>query len=264
MKIVFFGNNRLACNVLERLETMDTRVVAGVVHPDETRRAGDALLDRLKTLCEDVHPYDRLREQGFDDLFSDAPDLGLAVNFGYVLPSELLDRFPRGVINLHLGYLPYNRGAYPNVWSIVEGTPAGVTLHFMDEDVDTGDIIARRSVEVRPVDTGATLYDRLQDAAVALFEDRWPEVETGTVEASPQEPAEGTRHRVDDVEEIDEIDRDAMVRAGDLIDRIRARSFPPYPGTYFVHEGRRVYLRLELLDEDQLGQTGTTEDDETS
>ena len=61
------------------------------------------------------------------------PDIGLSILFDYILRSEFLELCPLGVVNLHPSYLPYNRGQYPNVWSIMDGTPAGVTLHYIDD-----------------------------------------------------------------------------------------------------------------------------------
>ena len=84
------------------------------------------------------------------------PDIGLSVLLGYILAPEFLSRFARGAVNLHLAYLPYNRGSNPNVWSIVERTPAGATLHWMDAGVDTGDIIAQATTDVAADDTGET------------------------------------------------------------------------------------------------------------
>ena len=89
--------------------------------------------------------------------------------FGYILRPNFLRLIPRGCVNVHPALLPYNRGAYPNVWSIVDGSPAGVTIHFVDEGIDTGDIIAQAQVVIEPVDTGESLYRKLERGAVALF-----------------------------------------------------------------------------------------------
>ena len=129
------------------------------------------------------------------------------------LPKTLLDAFPAGCINLHTGYLPYNRGAYPNVWCIVEGTPAGVRLHYLDEGVDTGAIVARREVAVEPVDTGRSLFEKLEEAALRLFQETWPAIASGAAPRAAQNPSEGT-HRVADVARIDEIDLDPHVPGG--------------------------------------------------
>ncbi len=124
----------------------------------------------------------------------------------------------------------------------------GVTLDFMDAGVDSGDIIAQREVPVEPNDTEATLYARVEEAPVSLFRETWPALVAGTYERRPQPPG-GTFHYVDDVDRVDRIDPDREVRARDLIDIIRARTFPPYKGAYLDLPDRRVYLRLELSEE---------------
>jgi methionyl-tRNA formyltransferase len=131
----------------------------------------------------------------------------------------------------------------------VDDTPAGVTLHEIDEGVDTGDIWARQQVEVRPSDTGRSLYRRLEQASLDLFQSAWPKWKNGELSPTKQSEEEGTKYYTDDVENIDEIDLDAMYTGRELIDILRARTFPPHNGAYFVEDGQKVYLRLELTEE---------------
>jgi methionyl-tRNA formyltransferase len=157
------------------------------------------------------------------------------------------------VVNLHPAYLPYNRGQYPNVWSIIEGTPSGVTLHYINEKIDAGDVIAQREVPVELVDTGETLYRKLEQASLELFKDTWLLIKSDKPPRIPQSGEPGTYHRTRDAEAIDEIDLDGTYVARDLINVLRARTFPPYKGAYFRHQGRKIYLRLQLFYEEQLG-----------
>lgn len=110
----------------------------------------------------------------------------IIVSHGYrrIISSLALSTTP--AVNLHIGFLPWNRGAHPNFWSIYEGTPGGVTVHHMNEGVDAGPIIAQRRVEPEPTDTLRTSYERLQHAVTDLFIDHWPEIREGTVETRPQ------------------------------------------------------------------------------
>jgi methionyl-tRNA formyltransferase len=187
-----------------------------------------------------------------EDIRALKPDLGVSAFFGYLLRRGFLDLLPAGCINVHPAFLPYNRGAYPNVWSIIERTPAGVTIHYLDEGVDTGDIIAQVEVPIEPVDTGESLYRKLERAALELFKQTGPLIRSGEAPRLPQPRQEGTSHRVRDVERVDRIELDRTYTARELIDLLRARTFPPYPGAYFWSAGRKVYLRLQLLEEEQL------------
>jgi methionyl-tRNA formyltransferase len=249
MRVFYMGNNWLGWKVLEWLVEQE-EVVGLAVHSEDEGTYVDELRNASGLDEERVFDGSSLRDGETTEAVRNLePDMGVSVLFGYILQPTFLDLFSQGAVNLHPAYLPYNRGAYPNVWSIVDGTPAGVTLHRIDEDIDTGEILARRRVEVRPTDTGRSLYRRLEQAGLELFRSIWSRLVAGEIEGSPQDESAATEHRVHDVEDIDEIDLDAKYKARDLINILRARTFPPHDGAYFEAEGRRVYLRLELTEE---------------
>ena len=70
------------------------------------------------------------------------------ISFGYrkIIPSKILSSLKRPIINLHISYLPYNRGAYSNFWSFLKNTPKGVSIHEIDKGIDTGDILFRKKI----------------------------------------------------------------------------------------------------------------------
>jgi methionyl-tRNA formyltransferase len=253
MRILFLGNNWVGFQVLKWLKEQNEQIIGLVMHPPEKRRYGEEIVKTAQLNFEHIFDGSELRQRDtLNAIKALQPDIGLSVLFGYILKPAFLGMFPMGVVNLHPAYLPYNQGAYPNIWSIVEGTPAGVTMHYIDPRIDTGDIIARRRVPIEPVDTGETLYRKSEKACVDLFKETWPAICSGAVSRIPQNRDEGTYHRTSDVQNVDYIDLDREYTARELIDIIRARTFPPYPGTYFIHRGRKVYLRLQLLYEEQI------------
>ena len=65
------------------------------------------------------------------------PSLFISYNYHYIIPKQIFDEFKNKFINLHISYLPYNRGAYPNVWGFIDNTPKGVSIHLIDEGIDT-------------------------------------------------------------------------------------------------------------------------------
>ena len=97
---------------------------------------------------------------------------------------------------------------------------------------------------VEMTDTGGTLYRKLEVAALELFRRTWPSINAGNATRRPQDAESGSSHRTADVRAIDELDLGRMYRAEDLINILRARTFPPYPGAYFLHNGKKIYLRL--------------------
>jgi len=203
-----------------------------------------ALADRAGLTWVDYCPDDL--DRFVDTINSVGPiDLLLCLWFGRILPEPVLRLPGLGAINIHPALLPLNRGKHPNIWSIVDRTPAGVTIHFLDQGIDTGPIILQRPVPVLPSDTGQTLYERLLEASVETFKEAWLRVLRGEYSSIPQSgPA--TLHRARDLERISEIDLNRTYLARELIDLLRARTFPPYDGCYFVVDGQRYYLRLEL------------------
>jgi methionyl-tRNA formyltransferase len=250
MRIVFLGNNRVGHQILRWLKASGEDIVALVVHPPGKQKFGseivaEAGLDASKVLFAPQLAAPETREA----IQRLKPNLAISVFFGYILKREFLDLFPRGVINLHPALLPFNRGAYPNVWSIIEGTPVGATLHYLDEGVDTGNIIAQRELKVQAADTGATLYHKLEDVCIELFKESWPAFKEGKLARQPQ-PTQGTSHRVSDVQGIDQIDLDRHYTARELINLLRARTFPPHPGAYFMDGGRKIHLELKLTEEE--------------
>lgn len=122
--------------------------------------------------------------------------------YRYILKPDVLELFPGRAINLHISYLPWNRGADPNFWSFVDGSPKGVTIHHLDAGVDTGDIIAQQELEFdQQRETLATTYELLQVAVLELFKRHWPEIKHGSASRTAQQGA-GSSHKSRDKEAL--------------------------------------------------------------
>lgn len=252
MRVLFLGNNWVGWQALQWLRGAGVDVVGLVLHPEGKARHGAELRAAAALPESAVFRGDALRDPAVLRRIADlGADVAVSVFFGFILKPDFLGLFSRGTINLHPALLPYNRGSYPNVWSIVEGTPSGVTLHWVDRGVDTGPIIAQRPVGVDPVDTGETLYSKLERASLALFQETWPAIAAGAAPAVPQPLEAGTSHRTRDVDGIDEIDLDRPTTARAVIDLLRARTFPPFRGAYFRAGGRKVLVRVQLDYDDE-------------
>jgi methionyl-tRNA formyltransferase len=252
MRILYMANNRLGWKVLEWLRRQpEAELVALAVHPPDRRLFGDEILADCGLDEEDIFDASQLESPGvLERIAALEPELGVSVLLGYILRPRLLGLLPSGCVNLHPSLLPHNRGAHSNVWAIVDGTPAGASLHWIDAGVDTGDLIAQREVEVEPIDTGKSLYHKLERAGLTLFQECWPALAAGNAPRRPQPSGAGSSHRRRDLESLDEIHLDEPTTARRVIDTLRARTFPPYPGAYFVQDGRKVFLRLELSYDD--------------
>ena len=128
-------------------------------------------------------------------------DLILCVHFPYVLPPAVLSIPSRGCLNLHPAYLPWNRGWHTPSWAILEKTPAGASLHWMHEGLDSGPIALRHEVLIRPDDTAHTLYLRILESEKRLLDEAVPCMLNDTLGTKEQAPG-GTFHSKNDLSQL--------------------------------------------------------------
>lgn len=174
------------------------------------------------------------------------PDYIVSCGYQHIVPESILTIPTKGCLNLHPAYLPYNRGANPNVWSIIEGTPAGVTLHYMDPGIDTGDIVARRKVETAFSDSGKDLHKRLEDAQLELFRDVWSDILSDNISVVEQDENQGTYHQTSEFETLCELNPDEEVRVKEFLDRLRALTFPPYNNAKIEIDDETYYVEVDI------------------
>ncbi len=125
----------------------------------------------------------------------------LVVSFGYrhLISAELLGTATCPVINLHMSYLPWNRGAHPNFWSFFDCTPSGVSIHLIDEGIDTGPILYQRYVNFADDQiTFEQTYQQLFDELETLFLTHLTDLLSGQYEAVSQR-RKGSFHLVSDL-----------------------------------------------------------------
>jgi len=127
------------------------------------------------------------------------------ISYGYqhIISEQILDTSRNPIINLHISYLPFNRGAHPNFWSFKEKTPKGVTIHFLDKGIDTGPILIQKECTFNKKDTLATSYLKLESEIEKLFYVSFDKIISHDIMATPQ-TSQGTFHKKSDLP--DEID----------------------------------------------------------
>jgi methionyl-tRNA formyltransferase len=121
------------------------------------------------------------------------PDFLLAYGYRPIISREIVERMRGRSANLHISFLPWNRGADPNFWSFFDSTPKGVTIHEIDVGLDTGRILVQERLSFSPSDTLASTYWSLRRAVEDLFMASWPSIRNGSIEPYPQ-PTGGTMH----------------------------------------------------------------------
>lgn len=169
MRIVFMGTAELACLGLEAAaKATGHEVVAVVTRPDRPKgRDLKPSSPPVKLVAERLglpvqQPAKISEAAAIEALQAAQPDLIIVVAYGQILPRSVLEIPSRGCVNVHTSLLPRWRGAAPIQYAILEGDrETGVTTMFMDEQMDTGDIILQRAQLIHAADTAATLHDRL-------------------------------------------------------------------------------------------------------
>lgn len=177
-------------NIVEHLRHPRKRVLFLGYGREQT-----TLVDELVNAnCEVWHTQGKIvSTQGYD----------LAISYGYrhILTRAAIESSRAPIINLHISYLPWNRGAHPNFWSFFDCTPSGVSIHLIDGGIDTGPIIDQRYVNFpKELKTFAQTYRHLNREIEALFRQNLEEIIEGTYTAVPQRRP-GTFHKAADLPE---------------------------------------------------------------
>lgn len=234
MRALLFADDQygalVAGYLADRGELMGT-----IIHPVDRRWCGDEILSVSPvTWTWPVTPQEVLASPA---LGGERPECIVSAMFCYTLREDWLSVPTWGAINMHDGLLPHNRGRMANAWPLIDGTPAGVTLHKMVLELDAGPILAQEEVPVYPDDTALTVYERQIEVAFDLFARSWPQIKE--LPEVPQPPG-GKYHNIHEWRGLNLTDDDMPT-----LNKLRARTLPPL-GAEFTAEGRRYRVRVEI------------------
>lgn len=239
LKVIFMGTPDFSIAPLEYL-IENTNVVLVVTQPDKTVGRKETLEQSpVKKVAIshniDVFQPEKIRKE-YEIISEINPDLIITCAYGQILPKALLDIPRLGCINIHGSLLPKYRGASPIQSSILNGeTKTGITLMYMDEQMDTGDIISQIEVPIEPLDDTGSLFTKMSDAAVKLLKETLPKIAGGTNDRIKQDDnlATYTKMIKREDEKINFNDK-----ADVIINKIRALS--PNPGAYFIYNQNEI------------------------
>ena len=179
MKIVFMGTPDFARNSLEKIYNSGNEILAVVTNPDKPKGRGMKMIYtpvKEFALENNIKIYQPLKVRNNEEFINEIkelnPDLLCVVAYGKILPKELLDIPKYGSINVHGSLLPKYRGAAPIQWAVLNGEKiTGVTTMFMDEGMDTGDMILKEEVLIGEDETTGELWNRLSKIGANLLEE---------------------------------------------------------------------------------------------
>lgn len=160
-RVLFVGIPDMAYICLDGLIASGVNIV-GVLGPKKSHATYENFKQFVENRCLNFIEYDKLTDEIFIKQIKELnADIAVVCSFNDRVPKALLDCAKDGFINVHPSLLPKYRGANPYSAVIIEDEKeTGVTLHFMDEDFDTGDIIAQRKIELSEIETMGTLFNR--------------------------------------------------------------------------------------------------------
>lgn len=258
MKIVFMGTPDFAVPCLERLISDGHEIIAVVTQPDRPQSRGMKMTASpvkecaLKYNIPVYQPEKIKKDREFIEKYKEMnPELAVVVAFGQILSKELLDIPQKGNINVHGSLLPKYRGAAPIQWSVINGDKqTGVTTMFMDEGMDTGDMLLKEVVEIGAEETAGELFDRLSVLGAEVLSKTIDKLQDGTLTREKQNHDEAT-HVSMISKDLGKLDFNKTSKELDCL----IRGVNPWPGAYFEINGKKIKVHKAKVSE-QTGNAG--------
>ena len=169
----------------------------------------------------------------------------ICVYWPYLLKKNIFQRAIQ-TVNFHPAYLPINRGWYPHVHSILDGSPAGVTLHEINEFADQGAILAQKKISIPSSFCAGELYQLLQSEMLSIFVKNWSKIRDYKIIKTEQNESLSNYHKKNEIKELDFINI-KKPEYKELINILRARSFGNKGFAYFLDkDGSKIFVNIKL------------------
>ena len=244
MKIIFMGTPDFAAASLEALIDSRHEIQAVVTQPDKPKgRKGELTPSPVKVIAkrEGIKVYQPLKvrdEEFVDTLRAYNPDVMVVVAFGQIIPLSILKMPKYGCVNIHGSLLPKYRGAAPIQWAVLDGEKeTGITTILMDEGIDTGDILLKKTIKIDTDETSGSLFDKLMALGAETILETLDELEKGSLTPTKQGESPTAYAKM-------------LTKAMGLIDFTRSakeldcfvRGMDPWPSAYTLLAGKTLKL----------------------
>jgi methionyl-tRNA formyltransferase len=239
--VIVFGYGELVLAALDTLLEMESNVVA-VVTPSN-RTGPDVQLARDYAAARGLLVLEQPPRKQIGNFVKElqflAPDVILVWSYSMILPPAVINIPRLGCVNMHGGLLPEYRGGHVLQWAIINGEPeTGVTLHFMDEKIDAGAVIAESRFRIEAEDDAATIRTRLKAAGQNLLQNYWRQILNGTAPILPQDESRARYHRLRTAD-------DGLISwsqtAVQIHNLVRAL-VTPWPGAFTFWQGKKLIV----------------------
>ena len=238
------GTPDFSVNALENIVKAGHDVVGVITQPDKPKGRGGKMQytpvkEKALELGLDVYQPQRVKETEFIEKLKEMnPDAIVVIAFGQILPKAILDMPKYGCINVHASLLPKYRGAAPIQWSVIDGEKeTGVTTMYMNEGLDTGDIIDKVVVPIDKKETGGSLFDKLAIEGGKLILKTLIELENGTAVRTPQDDSKSNYAGMIN-KQLGKID---FNKSANEIERL-IRGLNPWPSAYTKMDGKTLKI----------------------
>jgi methionyl-tRNA formyltransferase len=258
VRVVLFGYQKWGASLLADLLASRHEVVLCVSHPEQSPEPAPVIFDESMGDLAREHDIPVVyREKAVDDelvatITGSGAEIGVACNWRTWIAPKVFGAPTRGTVNTHDALLPKYAGFSPLNWALINGeSQVGITAHWMDADLDRGDIITQRTVPVTPTDTTEDLFHRTVPLFGPLTIDALDRVEFGPHDWLRQDPEHASFfHKRADPDNRIPWDRAAK----DLVNLVRAQT-GPYPNAWCLHEGRRLRVLEASVSTNRCGGT---------
>ncbi len=265
LRVVFMGTPDFAVPVLEKL-ILNTKVVLVVSQPDKCVGRKRELVPtpvKKKALEYNIPVFQPEKVKlDYEKIVLARPDIIITCAYGQIIPKVLLDLPRLGCINVHASLLPYLRGGAPLHHAIIDGyKETGVTIMYMDEAMDTGDIISSVTYPLKDTDTVGTVHDNLMEMGANLLMETLPSIIKGTNKRIKQDNSKATY-----AYNISRSDEHLDFSGSGLLVERKVRGLNPWPlaNTLFDDEeikiisgyfvlGKSIPKKINVVTKDSLG-----------
>jgi spore coat polysaccharide biosynthesis protein SpsF (cytidylyltransferase family)/methionyl-tRNA formyltransferase len=238
LSAICFLNGNLGLNILKKLVNLNIKIKLVILHPPSL-----ASKDKeISKLCRDnkikiVQPNRLIiEEKNLERIIKQQKaDLCLTIWSSYIFSKNIIDLFPRGVVNLHNSFLPENKGSNANIHYILKDKEPGVTLHYVSKEIDSGAIIDQYRFKIDISETGYSLQQKMEKEMVKIFLKNWNKIKNFNYKLCKIQTSKGNYNLKGKILKNNIVNLDKNYKALDLINFLRAFTYKGYVGAKLKH-----------------------------
>lgn len=256
MRIIYAcGNKKLSYDILIYMINLNLNPILFLF----PKNRGTEWIQKIKNLLPNIKFIEGIKfknEDGINIIQEYEPDYIFSILFPYIFPEEIINIPNFGIINIHPAFLPFSRGWNTPSWAIYNSTPFGVTIHWVDKGIDTGDIILREEIKIEEDDTADSLYKKASDLELILFK-KFLDLLTGDniLPRKKQEQNNTFIYYKEDLKQIQELNLDSLDTIRNIINRMRALTTNNLrEACYFIKDDKKYYIQIKIANEDNINE----------